>query len=122
MKILLIDDEPAVLKMYSLALTQAGHEVITAASGTAGLELALAQKPDAIFLDIIMPNTNGFDVLADLKKNQETKLIPVILLTNLPETTSGEKAKQLGAAGYLVKAHLEPTALAAELAKVSRPI
>lgn len=111
MKVLLIDDEPAVLKMYSIALADAGHEVVTAATGAEGIEQAVATKPDIILLDIIMPIMNGFDVLADLKKDPATQTIPVILLTNLPETTSGEKAKQLGAASYLVKAEVEPREL-----------
>lgn len=111
MKVLLIDDEPAVLKMYRLALEEAGYEVMTAAGGPEGLEAAQSQKPAIILLDIIMPTMNGFDVLADLKKNPETASIPVILLTNLPETTSGEKARQLGAVDYLVKAHVEPKEL-----------
>ena len=111
MKILIIDDEPAVLKMYSIALKDAGHEVITASNGTDGLDQAASFKPDIILLDIIMPSMNGFDVLADLKRNPETQAIPVILITNLPETTSGEKARGLGAADYLVKAEVEPKEL-----------
>ncbi|MEK7461097.1 MAG: response regulator [Patescibacteria group bacterium] len=108
MKILIVDDEPAVLTMYSSALKDAGHEVITANSGAEAIGQAKQNKPDVILLDIIMPSLNGFDVLTELKNNSETRAIPVFLLTNLPETTSGEKAKQLGAAGYLVKAQIEP--------------
>jgi len=62
-------------------------------------------------LDIIMPNINGLDVLKMLKIRDETKNIPVYLLTNLPQEASGEKAKELGAAGYMVKAEFEPQKL-----------
>lgn len=108
MKVLVIDDEPAVLKMYQLTLEQAGHTVLTAPNGQEGIEIATAEHPEVIFLDIIMPNQNGFDVLSDLKKNSDSKEIPVYLLTNLPESASSGKAKELGAAGYLLKANVEP--------------
>lgn len=112
MKILIIDDEDDVLVMYKERLESDKFEVITANNGQKGLDLAFSQKPDVILLDIIMPKFNGLDVLQMLKSRTETKDIPVYLLTNLPEEASGEKAKQLGAAGYLVKANNEPGVVA----------
>jgi len=108
LKVLIVDDEKGVLKMYSQYLGTAGIEAIQATEGQTGLKLAREQKPDVILLDIIMPRYNGLDVLKDLKTDQELKNIPVFLLTNLPEESSGAKAKELGAAGYLVKAQYEP--------------
>lgn len=108
MRVLIIDDERGVLKMYSEYLKTAGIEVVQAIDGQTGLKIAKVQKPDVILLDIIMPRYNGLDVLKDMKSDPEMKNIPVFLLTNLPEESSGEKAKQLGAAGYLVKAQYEP--------------
>jgi len=120
MKILLIDDEPAVLKMYTHALTQAGHEVVTASNPTDGLRIAETEAPAVIFLDIILPGTNGLDVLADLKKSTKTQVIPVYILTNLPESTTAEKARQLGAAGYLMKVKMEPNGLTRILETISK--
>lgn len=120
MKVLVVDDEPAVLKMYRLALEQAGHSVVVAPDGPSGLKLANDEQPDLILLDIIMPNVNGLDVLADLKKDPATKAIPVYLLTNLPESSSGAKARALGADGYLVKAEVEPGHLAKILEQISK--
>lgn len=108
MKVLIIDDEQAILKMYASPFETAGDEVITALEGETGFKFAEEQTPDVILLDIIMPRINGLDVLKKLKENSATKNIPVILLTNLPEETSIEKTKELGAAGYLVKAQTEP--------------
>ena len=108
MKVLIIDDEKGVLKMYAEYLKTAGIEPIQATDGQTGLKLAKAEKPDVILLDIIMPRYNGLDVLKDMKADQEIKNIPIFLLTNLPEESSGEKARELGAAGYLVKAQYEP--------------
>ena len=112
MKVLIIDDEDDVLTMYKERLAADGFEVITADNGQKGLDAAFASPPDVILLDIIMPKFNGLDVLQMLKSRSETKDIPVYLLTNLPEEASGEKAKQLGAAGYLVKVNNEPATVA----------
>jgi len=111
MKILIIDDEAAVLRMYGEKLKLEGCEVFTAQNSEEGLNSALENKPDLILLDIIMPNTNGLDLLKNFKQNEETKNIPVYLLTNLPEECSQDKATKLGAAGYYVKAECEPASL-----------
>lgn len=108
MKVLIIDDEQSILTMYGDRLKQEGFEVLTAPEGQAGIDMAGKEKPDVVLLDIIMPQLNGLDVLKILKEKPETKNIPVFLLTNLPQEASGEKAKQLGAYGYLVKAEYEP--------------
>lgn len=115
-KILIIDDEEAILKMYGIAL--ADYELIKAKSGTEGLQKAASEKPDLIYLDIIMPQLNGLDVLKRLKTDKETKEIPVILLTNLPEEASAAKAKSLGADDYFVKVNYEPDKLAEKTKKL----
>ena len=76
----------------------------SALDGETGLRLAEVQKPDLIILDLILPKLHGFDVLERLKKNQATKDIPVIVLTNLEGINEIEKAIELGATTYLVKA------------------
>ena len=116
-KILVIDDEEAVLKMYKEKLDSEGFETLTASDGTAGLELIRTKKPDLVLLDIIMPKYNGLDVLKDIKADGQIKTTPVYLLTNLPEDSSEDKAKALGAAGYFVKAHFEPQTLVDEIKK-----
>ncbi|OGD57152.1 hypothetical protein A2V71_01840 [Candidatus Berkelbacteria bacterium RBG_13_40_8] len=108
MKVLIVDDEKGVLKMYEEYLKTVEMEVITATDGQTGINLAKSQKPDVILLDIIMPKFNGLDVLKTMKTDPEIKNIPVFLLTNLPQECSGDKAKELGATGYLVKAEYEP--------------
>jgi DNA-binding response OmpR family regulator len=113
MKVLIIDDEQGILKMYSEFLKMGKIETITAPDGTAGIKMAKEQKPNVIFLDIIMPKYNGLDVLRDIKNDPELKNIPVFLLTNLPAESSSPKARELGAAGYLVKAEYEPKMLLA---------
>lgn len=109
-KILIIDDEEAILNMYSAALKD--FEVMTAVTGEEGIKIAQKEKPDLIYLDIIMPQLNGLDVLKKLKTDKMTSDVPVILLTNLPEEASADKAKALGAEDYFVKVDYEPEVLA----------
>jgi DNA-binding response OmpR family regulator len=108
MKILIIDDEQPILKMYADYFTSQGIEALTAEDGDKGLDLARTNQPNIILLDIIMPKLNGLDVLAKIKTDSDLQKIPVILLTNLAEECSGQKAKESGAACYLVKAQTEP--------------
>jgi len=105
--ILLVEDEPTLQKTLSLALTQEGYEVKSALDGEIGLRLAKETKPDIILLDLILPKMDGFEVLDELKKDEFTKNIPVIVLTNLESTQDIEKSLALGATNYLVKANYD---------------
>ncbi len=120
MKILIVDDEPAIITMYMEKLVMEGFTVIVATDGQSALEKAQAEKPDIILLDVIMPNVNGLDTLKQLKANPETAQIPVYLLTNIQEETGAEHGKQFGAAGYFFKAETEPRTLAALLKEIKR--
>ncbi len=103
-KILFIEDESALQKTFGEILKQEGYEVISALDGEIGLRLAKEKKPDLILLDLILPKIHGFDVLKKLKENKETQEIPVIVLTNLEGIGDVDKALELGATTYLVKA------------------
>lgn len=103
-KILFIEDEAALQKTFGDILSRAGYEVIPALDGEIGLSLAEEKKPDLILLDLILPKYHGLEVLEQLKGKEGTKEIPVIILTNLEGMEEIEKAIELGAKGYLVKA------------------
>ncbi len=103
-KILFIEDESALQKTFGEILSQEGYEMISALDGEAGLRLAKTKKPDLILLDLILPRVHGFDVLKQLKEDPKTKEIPVIVLTNLEGIEDVDKALELGATTYLVKA------------------
>ena len=107
--ILFVEDEPTLQKTLSLALTQEGYEVKNALDGEIGLQLARESesKPNLILLDLILPKMDGFEVLEELKKDDNTKDIPVIVLTNLESSQDIEKALALGANTYLVKANYD---------------
>ena len=102
--ILFIEDEGSLQKTFSDILQKEGYKITSALDGEIGLKLAKGQKPDLILLDLILPKMNGFEVLEELKKDPETKEIPVIVLTNLEGLNDVEKAIELGAKTYLVKA------------------
>ncbi len=98
-------------------MVKEGFEIKTAFDGQAGLELAKEYKPDLILLDLILPKMDGFTVLEELKKDQSTKDIPVIVLTNLEGTSDVEKVLELGATTYLVKANYDLSEVVAKIRK-----
>ncbi len=104
-KILIVEDEPVLQDALNTAFTTGGYEVIKAMDGEEGIRMALEQKPDLVLLDLILPKKNGFEVLESIKKDVATKDIPVLMLTNLEESSEVMKAIELGAQGYLVKAN-----------------
>ena len=102
-KILFIEDEDTLQKALGGFLKDAGYEVVNALDGEIGLELASSENPDLILLDIVLPKINGFEVLKELKQKEETKDIPVIVLTNMENMEDIDKIIQLGATTYMIK-------------------
>lgn len=106
-KILFIEDEATLQEAFGNFLTQAGYKVISALDGEIGSRLAKDEKPDLILLDLVLPKMNGFEVLKKLKEEDDTKNIPVIILTNMENIDDINKAINLGAKTYLVKTQYE---------------
>ncbi len=102
-KILFIEDEAALQEAVGESLRQKGYDVLKAMDGEAGIRLAESEKPDLILLDLVLPKKEGFEVLKALKDNDETKDIPVIVLTNLEGIKDLDRAMSFGATTYLVK-------------------
>ena len=108
-KILLIEDDSTLIEMYTLKFKQEGFSLMTVQDGLAGLEAAKSELPVVILLDVMMPKMDGFAVLTELKNDDRTKNIPVLLLSNLGQKSDIEKGKKLGANDYIVKASMTPT-------------
>ncbi len=106
-KILLVDDDKLMVKMYQGKFADDGYEIDVALNGKEGLAKTLNFKPDLILLDIMMPEVNGLEMLERLKEKEETKRIPVILLTNVGGDDDAKKGLAMGAVAYLVKAHYD---------------
>lgn len=102
-KILVIEDELEVAEIYKDLLVKAGFDVTIANSGNEGVSLAKQIKPQLIILDIMMPEMDGIEVLKRLKEDNETDLIPVIILTNVGVDHIQAEALSLGAVRYIVK-------------------
>lgn len=107
--ILLVEDDKFLVDIFATRLKSAGYNVVVANDGESGLALASERHPHIILLDIIMPQMDGYEVLAKLQEQDATKEIPVILLTNLGHEEDVEKGLKSGAAGYLIKAQYTPT-------------
>jgi PleD family two-component response regulator len=102
-KILLIDNDKDILEIIKKFLEEDGYEIITASNGPEGLKKAREIKPDLITLDILMHLLDGFSVLEFLKKDEETKEIPVIVISCIPDTKAKDRALELGANSYIKK-------------------
>lgn len=111
-KILIVEDDPLISRMYQMMFGFEGYEVETAADGIEGLEKIRKNKPTIILLDVMMPNMNGLEVLDKIKLDPETKNIPVIMLTNLSDQQDAETALAKGAVKYIVKSDKEPREIA----------
>lgn len=117
--ILLVDDDPLVVRMYQNRLSNDGYAVRTASNGEEALIQVMKEKPDLILLDVMMPKMNGVETLKALKVDPNMKDIPVIVLTNLGDNPEDiENAKKLGALDYLVKAETTPKKLSERVEQV----
>ncbi|MEW6100687.1 MAG: response regulator [Candidatus Omnitrophota bacterium] len=100
-KILVADDELEILGMIETILKKEGYEVVAAKDGQEALNLAKAQKPDLIVSDYLMPNLNGAELCRALKKESETKAIPIIIVTAYP--AEKERSLSAGAVDFIAK-------------------
>jgi diguanylate cyclase (GGDEF)-like protein len=102
-KVLVVDDNKMNTEIVSDILTKEGYKVYALSDGVTVLETALLYKPDAILLDIIMPNVDGFEVCEQLKKNEKTKDIPIIMITAISNVDTLRKAFDKGAFDFIRK-------------------
>lgn len=104
-KILVVEDETFLVKIYSVKLKKEGYDVTLATDGEEAIKMAAETKPDLILLDLILPKLNGFEALEEIRKNASLKKTPVIVLSNLGQEEDIKRAESLGATDYLVKAN-----------------
>ena len=100
--VLVIDDEPDVLLLCRVNLEHAGHRVLEASDGNEGLAEAVSERPDAILLDVMLPEVDGFEVLTTLRSGHLVE-VPVVLLTARARWEDQVKGWQAGAADYVIK-------------------
>jgi DNA-binding response OmpR family regulator len=102
-RVLVIDDESIVGVVLRLALDEKGHETVVAEDGKTGIEMARAQRPDAIVLDLMMPGVNGFDVLGTFQRSAELDEVPVLVLTAVTVSRARERCLSEGADVVMTK-------------------
>jgi CheY-like chemotaxis protein len=107
-KILLVEDDPLIYRLYQKTFTLEGFEVELAEDGQAALDKLKNFTPDIILLDIMMPNMNGLEVLSKLKTDPATGHIPVVVLTNMSDMNVINMATARGAALCIIKSRSEP--------------
>jgi len=102
-KVLVVEDNPANMKLTSLLLHSAGHIVLPAVDAETGLRLALAEQPDLILMDIQLPGMDGLAATAILKEDPATAAIPIIALSALAMKADKERSQTAGCDAYIVK-------------------
>jgi len=102
-KILVIDDEPELIKAVEIRLKSIGYVVALSYDGRAGIDKAKEIKPDLIILDLIMPIMDGYVVAMELKNDPETKHIPIIILTASQREDLKTRCRELGVASFIMK-------------------
>lgn len=116
--ILLIDDEETIQEVVQVGIEiESGWQVAIASSGAEGIDLAQAQQPDVILLDVMMPEMDGIDTLSHLKSNQKTSAIPVIFLTAKAQAEEKNQFQSLGVVDVITKPFNSMT-LASQIAKI----
>ncbi|MBD3309143.1 response regulator [candidate division KSB3 bacterium] len=102
-RILVVDDEPSIVRPLTFVLKKSGYEVLTALNGEEGLTKARAEKPDLIFLDVMMPKKNGYEVCQALKHDPELRQIHIIILTARGVELTQEEKERIGADEFMAK-------------------
>jgi two-component system alkaline phosphatase synthesis response regulator PhoP len=117
-RILVVDDEDHIREVAEVSLEAiGGHEVITAASGIEAIEKAATQRPDAILLDVMMPELDGPGTLARLRSDPATRSVPVVFLTAKVREGDVERLRALDVAGVLAKP-FDPMTLPEQLSRI----
>lgn len=110
--ILLVEDDPSLIEIYSITFAYENFIIEVAHDGQECLQKVKTIMPDIILLDLMMPEMNGIQVLDKLKKDKETKDIPILILSNISESTYETQALELGALQYLIKSQYLPMDIA----------
>lgn len=117
-KILLIDDDDALLTIFGTALKKDGYEIDTASDGATGIEKAHSGTFQLILVDQILPDMRGNDIIKALKADEKTKTIPLMILSNFGQNELIQEAMSMGALDYILKYQIEPSDLVAKVKEI----
>ncbi|WP_224992796.1 response regulator [Acinetobacter pittii] len=102
-RILIVDDSPTETFRFKEILTKHGYDVIEASNGADGVTLAKAEQPDLVLMDVVMPGVNGFQATRQITRDEDTKHIPVVIVSTKDQATDRVWGKRQGAIDYLIK-------------------
>ena len=102
-RILVVDDSPTETHQMVNTLARMGHQVLTASTGSDGVNMANDEQPDIIFMDVVMPGINGFQATRQITRNTDTSHIPVIIVSSKDQDADKVWGERQGACGYLTK-------------------
>ena len=114
-KILIIEDDKFLRDLIQQKLTKEGFLTVVASDGEEGVRAAQSEIPHLVLLDLILPGIDGFELLKQLKGDQKTSAIPVIVLSNLGQKEDMERALKNGAEDFMVKAHFTPSEIVTKI-------
>ncbi|EKU39085.1 response regulator [Acinetobacter sp. AYS6] len=102
-RILIVDDSPTETFRFKEILTKHGYDVLEASNGADGVTLAKAEQPDLVLMDVVMPGVNGFQATRQISRGEDTKHIPVVIVSTKDQATDRVWGKRQGAIDYLIK-------------------
>ncbi|MDP3093824.1 MAG: response regulator [bacterium] len=111
-KILIIEDEEIMLDLLQRKLVARGYQISLARDGEEGLKKMKEERPDMVLLDLIMPKMDGFSVMEEIRKDDNLKKIPLIVISNSGQPVEISRIKELGAKDWLIKTEFDPQELA----------
>ncbi len=115
MKVLIVEDDPIMAKIYIKKFQLAGFEVDSAQDGETGLNKVKTIKPDMVLMDVMLPKLNGIEAMVRAKADPDTANIPFLILTNLSTTDDADTAIKKGAVAYIVKSDVTPAQVVAKV-------
>lgn len=116
--ILLVEDDPFLIDIYTTKLKEAGFEVEVAKDGQVALKCLSRKKPDLLVLDIVLPHIDGWEILKKIREEDQFKDLLVMILSNLGQRQEVKKGLDLGATKYLIKAHYNPSEIIEEIKEI----
>jgi len=116
--ILLVEDDPFLIEIYSRKITEEGFLLEVVSNGEEVLAKAKEKNPDLVILDIVLPQVDGWEILHQIKQDPELKNTKVVILSNLGQKEEVERGIKSGAEKYLIKAHFTPSQVVEEIKKI----
>ena len=116
-RILVVDDEPHIVRLVSFSLERAGHEILEANDAPSGIAIIREQKPDLVLMDVMMPGMTGFEALEILKADQATADVPVVMLSAKSQEYEQQEGLERGALRYICKP-FTPSALVEAVSEI----